>query len=280
MDDGFGLQASSSVWRRLRRRQLPFERPALTIPACSLPHPPRRGNGRAFITRTCFNAAGYSYTNKFVTFPELVALKGTDVAPLGSVPSLTLPSGRTVVQSAALARFAAKKAGIYPRDNDEAALLIDEIFETALEFANKVPQTPDKEASPRAAVAALPTDSLMLAPGKRPQRTLTLAYFFSPFLAPPEQLKVKLRAEFVEKEFPRFLGFLTKRLGAGPFFFGGAEKFTLADLSVYQVLNAISTSDWDHVDPSVLDKFPEMKAFYERAKAHEFVVKHGPLKLE
>ena len=128
----------------------------------------RRGNGRAFITRTCFNAAGYSYTNKFVTFPELVALKGTDVAPLGSVPSLTLPSGRTVVQSAALARFAAKKAEIYPRDDDEAALLIDEIFETALEFANKVPQTPDKEASPRAAVAAIPT-----------RLTLTLAFFFT-----------------------------------------------------------------------------------------------------
>ena len=42
--------------------------------------------------------------------------------------------------------------------DDEAALLIDEIFETALEFANKVPQTPDKEASPRApSPPSLPT---------------------------------------------------------------------------------------------------------------------------
>ena len=143
---------------------------------------------------------------------------------------------------------------------------IDEIFETALEFANKVPQTPDKEASARNQRPIFASDRARL-----PMLCASLA---------TQQLKVKLRAEFVEKEFPRFLGFLTKRLGAGPFFFGGADKFTLADLSVYQVLNAISTSDWDHVDPSVLDKFPEMKAFYERAKAHEFVVKHGPLKLE
>lgn len=65
--------------------------------------------------------------------------------PLGQLPVLTLPSGKVVTQSGAHARFAAKKAGLYPRDDDEAALFIDEIVFAAEDVLAKCPQDPDVE---------------------------------------------------------------------------------------------------------------------------------------
>ena len=69
--------------------------------------------GRAFVTRTALGAAGVEYTDKFMTWGELVEARGeagaTPEIPLGQLPVLTLPSGRVVCQSGAMARYAAKK---------------------------------------------------------------------------------------------------------------------------------------------------------------------------
>lgn len=58
---------------------------------------------------------------------------------------LALPSGQVFAQSGALARFAAKKAGLFPRD-DEAAMRVDELVETVAEFMVKCPQGGDAAA--------------------------------------------------------------------------------------------------------------------------------------
>ena len=94
----------------------------------------------------CLGAAGIAYTNATITFPELKGRKGeVETFPLGSVPVLTLPSGKTFCQSAAMARWAAKKAGLYPAD-DDAALAVDELIDSASEFSGGVPQLPDAAA--------------------------------------------------------------------------------------------------------------------------------------
>ena len=101
--------------------------------------------GRAFAIRVCLGIAGVEYANKHITFPELVAGKADPASfPLGQVPTFAI-EGRTYAQSGAIARFAAKKAGLYPRDDDLAALAIDEAVDTAQEFAGSVPQLADAE---------------------------------------------------------------------------------------------------------------------------------------
>lgn len=60
------------------------------------------------------------------------------------VPILTLPSGKIVVESGAISRYAAKRAGLYPEDA-EKQLLVDEILELVSSLMSKAPQDKDPE---------------------------------------------------------------------------------------------------------------------------------------
>ena len=62
--------------------------------------------------------------------------------PLGSLPVLTLASGVVVVESAAIARYAAKLAKLYPIEPLQA-LFVDEILEVVADVVNGLPQNPD-----------------------------------------------------------------------------------------------------------------------------------------
>ena len=64
--------------------------------------------------------------------------------PLGQLPVLTLPDGRLITQSVAIARYAGKLSGLYPSDPVEA-LLVDEIIDTCNEVLASAPQTPDND---------------------------------------------------------------------------------------------------------------------------------------
>jgi glutathione S-transferase len=58
-------------------------------------------------------------------------------APLGALPVMELPEG-VFVQSTALARWAAKKSDLYPKDGDDLSqLIVDEIMESANEMGGK-----------------------------------------------------------------------------------------------------------------------------------------------
>lgn len=51
---------------------------------------------------------------------------------------LTLPSGKKMVESGAIARYAARRAGLYPTD-PEQALIVDEVVELCVSIGSKVP---------------------------------------------------------------------------------------------------------------------------------------------
>ena len=98
----------------------------------------------------CLGAAGIEFENKvFADFADFRAQRDTPAGaiamPLGQVPVLTLPDGTIVCQSGAHMRYAGRKAGMYPRDDDVRALLIDEIVFTADELMAKCPQHADPE---------------------------------------------------------------------------------------------------------------------------------------
>ena len=100
--------------------------------------------GRVFGLRVslykAFGKAGWA--DNRVSFADWPALKPT--TPLKSLPTLELPSGETIVQTQAIARWAAKRAGLYP-DDPLDALRVDEVAQTAFEILDKCPHDPDPE---------------------------------------------------------------------------------------------------------------------------------------
>lgn len=128
------------------------------------------------------------------------------------MPVLTLPSGQVVAQSGAHMRFAAKKAGLYPRHDDERALLIDECLATTDEMMGKTPQNPDATV----------------------KKTLREA-----FVASPTGL-------------PKYFRFFSGKLAAsgGPFLLG--RDLTLADIDLLAALLGIESGTWDFIPPSVI----------------------------
>ena len=80
---------------------------------------------------------------EFETWPSL-----KPKTPLGSLPILTLPNSSVRAQTDALTRWAGKKAGLYPNDEDDA-LIVDEVITTSFEAFNKTPQASNDEEKKR-----------------------------------------------------------------------------------------------------------------------------------
>ena len=104
--------------------------------------------GRAYIARTCFGYGGVEFVDERIGKEQFVALKGeagtSAACPMGSLPVLTLPSGKVVCESGAINRYAAKRAGLYPED-PEKALFVDEVLLLAESVMGKVPYDKDPE---------------------------------------------------------------------------------------------------------------------------------------
>jgi glutathione S-transferase len=103
---------------------------------------------RAYPIRTAFKIAGVEFIDERISFQQLKDAKGTvgysAEYPLGSVPTLTLPDGRVITQSVAIARYAAKQSNLYPSDPLQA-LVVDELIDTVAEIISSAPQNPDAD---------------------------------------------------------------------------------------------------------------------------------------
>jgi glutathione S-transferase len=236
--------------------------------------------GRGFVARVCFGAAGVKYVNKVVTFPEFKELKPT--LPLGQLPVLTLPSGREVCQSGAIARYAATLAHLNGSSPEET-LLIDEVVTSAEELMSKCAS----RRKPRCArgrvtrTLALENSATHVSRataarcGAQLRRTLTAA----PGLRRVPQLpdadaKKAARLAFAADVMPKWLTLLQDRLGSGPFY--GGETLNLADLSVFAVTGSICKGQWDYIDAeAALGLFPALRAHHDAVKAHPLVVEHA-----
>ena len=103
------------------------------------------GAGRGFPARVAlFKAFGKDgWADERVDYATFLKGKEAGSYPLGSLPVLTLASGKKIAQSTAIARWAAKAAGMYPADADAAAV-DDFIVETFNEILSKTPSSPDE----------------------------------------------------------------------------------------------------------------------------------------
>ena len=100
--------------------------------------------GRAYVARVCFAIGGIEFEDERIPGEEFGKRKAAGELPLGSLPCLTLPNGRMIVESGAIARYAAKRAGLYPADA-EKQLLCDEAVEICSSVMSKTPYDKDPE---------------------------------------------------------------------------------------------------------------------------------------
>lgn len=105
---------------------------------------------RAFPIRLCLRAAGIAFEDERIPFAALGERRGptgvSDDIPLGQLPVLSI-DGKAYTQSMALARWAAKKAGLYPTD-DLKALVVDEVT-AAIDEVSKLHRRRSFESSMR-----------------------------------------------------------------------------------------------------------------------------------
>jgi glutathione S-transferase len=78
--------------------------------------------GRAFPIRVCMKASGLPFEDVRLPGPEYREKKATMDLPLGQVPVLLI-GDKAFCQSTALARYAAKKAGLYPKGGSLSGVL-------------------------------------------------------------------------------------------------------------------------------------------------------------
>ena len=96
--------------------------------------------GRAEIIRICLSIAKVDWKDTRFQFKDWPTIKPT--TPLGSAPILKIDNVDHV-QSMALARYAARLAGLYPEENPLDALVIDEVMDSVNELISKIPRVED-----------------------------------------------------------------------------------------------------------------------------------------
>jgi prostaglandin-H2 D-isomerase / glutathione transferase len=171
------------------------------------------GPGRAEGIRVLLHAAGIPFVDKRVTYSEWIALSIKDTTPLHQVPTLKI-GDTTYIQSLALMRFAAKKAGLYPTANDDdmECLLVDEMMETCHEIGSDCPPQDDD-------------NPIVLAEKRREWQATTLTRY----------------ANFIECR-------LAKHQGKGVI-----GRPSVADLVVKNVVDSIRSGFFEHVDQDFFD---------------------------
>jgi len=95
--------------------------------------------GRNELTRLIFAVGGIAYKDDLVTYSQYTAMRDAELLPWGQLPTLTICSSKdsenkddtavVVGQSCSIARYAARRAGLYPKD-DINALRSDEVIDS------------------------------------------------------------------------------------------------------------------------------------------------------
>eukprot|EP01083_Nonionella_stella_P077985 213192_1 len=202
--------------------------------------------GRAEPIRLTCAASGIAFTNKSVTYQEFGQYVAT--YPLRQVPVLEVEidgTTKVITQTSAMLRYVGKLGGMYPKDDDFAALEIDEILSILDDLRNPVVMTIMGK------VKSLLSDSGRFTDDE------TLA----------------IRQRWLKKTVPKILAFLEKKLEASTSGFLVGESLTIADVSTFTDLKWFGSGVLDGVSNDYLDPFPKCIELLERVENHEGVKK-------
>lgn len=181
-----------------------------------------------------------------VTFKEekIKYFEGADDAKLvsGSLPQITLPSGKTYCETLSIARWACTceiQNGVdiedlYPTKNTDNYMIMEESMTIAMEILDKCPRDPNAEV-----------------------------------------LKKK-REEYASEKGFLSLGMkvLERRLceSEGNFLLGNEP--CLADFTIYTLINMISIGMFDHVPKDYVEKFPKILKHLELIRTSSWIKKY------
>jgi glutathione S-transferase len=202
--------------------------------------------GRAEPIRLTCAASGIAFTNKSVTYQEFGQYVAT--YPLRQVPVLEVEidgTTKVITQTSAMLRYVGKLGGMYPKDDDFAALEIDEILSVLDDLRNPVVMTIMGK------VKSLLSDSGRFTDDE------TLA----------------IRQRWLKKTVPKILAFLEKKLEASTSGFLVGDSLTIADVSTFTDLKWFGSGVLDGVSNAYLDPFPKCIELLERVENHEGVKK-------
>jgi len=202
--------------------------------------------GRAEPIRLTCAASGIAFTNKSVTYQEFGQYVAT--YPLRQVPVLEVEidgTTKVITQTSAMLRYVGKLGGMYPKDDDFAALEIDEILSLLDDLRNPVVMTIMGK------VKSLLSDS---------------GHF-------TDDETLAIRQRWLKKTVPKILAFLEKKLEASTSGFLVGESLTIADVSTFTDLKWFGSGVLDGVSNDYLDPFPKCIELLERVENHEGVKK-------
>lgn len=78
--------------------------------------------------------SGFPLQDVRITREEFISMKESGKLPFGQVPLLELSTGDCLSQSAAIMRYIGKQTGLYPKDDDVAACLVDGIIDEEIDL--------------------------------------------------------------------------------------------------------------------------------------------------
>ena len=187
---------------------------------------------RAEVGRLALHLGGIPFEDVRPDGPTFRAQKADGAYPYGQLPVLEV-DGVQIAQSAAIAAFCGKLAGLYPNEDALKAARVDELLATA----NQI--------------------SYLVSPSVRERDPDT---------------KKALRKVLGEETLPHWLGLLEARLerfGSGPYCLG--EAMTVADIALWRLSDWLSSGILDGLPTTLLEPHARLKALKAQVEGREDV---------
>eukprot|EP00128_Syssomonas_multiformis_P009060 Colp12_sorted_trinity150504_noHs@27453 len=168
---------------------------------------------RAESARLCFHIGGIEFVDERISFEEFGKNKAEGKYPFGQLPILTLDDGTVIAQSTAIARYAAKLAGLYSTDAVKAAK-IDEAIAAVEDLGSAI------------SVSIHEKDA---------------------------EKKAQMRAELASVTIPKWIGFfenLIRKNGESGYLVG--DSITLADIHAVNNFSWVARGVLDGIPPTLI----------------------------
>ena len=211
--------------------------------------------GRNELTRLIFAVGGIDYQDDLVNYSQYTAMRDAGLLPWGQLPTLTISScdldenDVIVGQSCSIARYAARRAGLYPKDKI-AALRSDEVIDSWRDFIDLYYDAFfDRKVM---------GGKMMMVPRKPVDRTL--------------RFKILWNAE-LSQQFERYEKLLAKN--DGQLFATSNVSFPCwADLAIYDIAKTMEGAMPLETFADVMESKPNIKKLMQKTEALEAIQEH------
>jgi glutathione S-transferase len=180
---------------------------------------------RGEVARIAMHVAGIPFEDRRISRQDWPGLR--DSTPFQAMPILEV-DGKVIAQSNTINRYVGKLAGLYPKDDWQAAR-VDEVMDAVEDITTRIGQTMRLE---------------------------------------DEAAKKSAREALVAGPLPRFLQQIEARLKAGGGEWFAENRLTVADLKCFYWVRWLKSGALDHIPADIVDRHaPLLAKHFERVKS-------------